>query len=330
MHAKFWSFPLVALTAISLLPAVPEQQRDGKMVPVTIEKTHDDKGEAVLKIAIEQVPFFSYQFHTGNINLPRPVIHPLFGPNGEVLTQLGEIPDKRTAHFWHTGMWISHQNFSGGNNWQIDADPHAKKLQYSRLVHQKFEKILVGNPAKFVEFLHWQNTGNTATLLKETRTVSIPKRPPEKRVIDFDLVFTAQGKDFTFNKTPYHLLAVRAVNSMVPALNKDAAITNSEGQQNPKDGAAAKWIDVSGPVNGKKVGITLFNHPNNFRHPTPCLNFGNQTIGLSPTHSESYTLKAGQSLHLRYRALVHAGMVGEAGVAQEYESYCKEAKGEKQ
>jgi hypothetical protein len=74
-------------------------------------------------------------------------------------------------------------------------------------------------------------------------------------------------------------------------------------------------------VDGKTAGVALLNNPANFRHPTPCLNFANQTIGLSPTHQEAYTLAAGKSLRLRFRVLVHAGSAAEAEIAHEYDHY---------
>src|SRR5205814_945919 len=117
----------------------------------------------------------------------------------------------------------------------------------------------------------------------------------------------------TFNRTPYHFLAVRVLDALLPG--RGGAITNSAGTQNPPDGVPANWIDISGRLGKAAQGVALFNHPANFRHPTPCLQFARQTIGLSPTHREPYTLAAGQELRLRYRVLVHAGDVKEGGVA---------------
>lgn len=310
-------FSFLALGFISRSWITHPQTASAQADQVTIQKTPDE-----LKIAIDGKPFFTYQYNTNKPERRRPIIHPLYGPNGNVITQMGQVPNKRVQHFHHTGLWISHQNFTQGNNWQMDANPRKKPRRYSSLLHRKFVKIASGNPAQFVEKLEWDTIDGKTILLEETRTVTIPHRPAARRVIDFDIVLKAK-KDVTFNRTPYHILAVRAINSMVPAYNKKAVITNSEGQKNPRDGSPAKWIDVTGPVDGKMVGITLFNHPGNFRHPTPCLNFARQTIGLSPTHRESYTLPAGKTLHLRFRVLVHAGTVSQAGVAREYEEYCK-------
>ncbi len=274
-----------------------------------------------LQVMIDGQPFFTYHYDTAKPDLRRPQIHPLHGPAGEVLTQLGEVPGQRKAHYWHTGLWIAHQKFTQGNNWQLDPDPNTKTPRYSGMRHRAFEAVRSGQTARFVERLEWDNVAGDAILLEETRTVSIPRRPASRRVIDFELVLQARREPVTLQATPYQLLALRAVNALVPAFSKDAVITNSAGEVNPRDGAPAKWIDVSGRLGGKALGVSLFNHPGNFRHPTPCLNFANQTIGLSPTHREPYTIAAGKALRLRFRVLVHAGTVADAQVAQEYEDY---------
>ena len=301
---------------------------------IAVRNTHADVGEKSgqvkiqkkannLHITIDGQPFFTYQYNTDQPELPRPVIHPLHGPEGQVITQMGEVAGKRVAHFHHTGLWISHQNFTQGNNWQMDADPNKKPRRRSRLLHRSFARMNSGKVAQFVEHLQWDSIDGKTILLDETRTVTIPHRPANRRVIDFEIVLRAKQQAITLQRTPYQILAVRALNSMVPRFNKKAVITNSNGQKNPKTGVLAKWIDVTGEVNGKTVGIALFNHPENLRHPTPCLSFAKQTIGLSPTHLESYTLEPGKELHLRFRVLVHAGNVAEAKVAGEYADYVK-------
>jgi hypothetical protein len=287
-----------------------------------------DKDTDALRVSVDGKPFFTYRYGAADPELPRPVIHPLHGPTGAVITQMGEVPGKKEKHFHHTALWLAHQNFTGGNNWQIDADPAKRPTRYSRILHREFVKVEGGDPARIVERLSWDSADGKALLVEETRTITVPRRPPERRVIDFDLVLRAKDRPVTLNATPYHLLAVRALDSMVPAFGKEAVITNSQGQKNPADGAAAHWIDVTGPAEGKTVGITLMNHPANFRHPTPCLNFANQTIGLSPTHQESHTLAPDKPLRLRFRVLVHAGTAAQADVAREYAAYAEMGKTE--
>jgi hypothetical protein len=169
--------------------------------------------------------------------------------------------------------------------------------------------------------LNWLDSKGEKVLLAETRTVTVPKRPVASRIIEIDLVLKAQDLPVTLNKTPYHLLACRVLDAMLP--KNGGAISNSEGKKNPPDGAPANWIDISGKLGDEEQGVALFNHPKNDRQPVPCLQFSGQTIGLSPTHKESLTIDAGKEARFRFRVLVHEGNVEGGKVAAEYESYQK-------
>lgn len=292
-----------------------EPAEQAKRDEVQIKETAD-----ALEITVSGKPFVTYRYNTKDPDLPRPYFHPVLGPSGKTITQLGEIPGKKEAHFHHTALWIAHQNFAAKgqpacDNWQMNKN-------CTRIEHVKFEAVESGPlAARFIEKLNWLNHKGDKALLAETRTVTLPKRPAESRILDIDIRLTAPDVAVTFNKTPYHLLAVRVLNAMLPG--KGGVILNSEGQKNPGDGAPAKWIDISGKLDDELQGVALFNHPDNVRQPTPCLNFASQTIGLSPSHKEPLTIEPGKEVRFRYRVLVHAGGVDEAKVGDEYEAYCK-------
>jgi hypothetical protein len=289
----------------------------------------DAKGVALretpqaVEISGEGKPFVTYRYNTKDPELPRPYFHPLIGPTGQTITQLGEVAGKREKHFHHTALWIAHQNFTakGENpcdNWQIG------RPNSSRIEHVRFDSVQSGPLAgRFIERLRWLNVKGDRSLLEETRTVTIPRMPPERRLIDVDIRLRALEAPVTLNRTPYHILAVRVLDAMLPG--KGGVITNSAGLQNPKDGAAANWIDISGRLSDAWQGVALFNHPSNLRDPTPCLQFASQTIGLAPTHLQAYTIEPNQELRLRYRVFVHAGNVADARVAAEYQAYIKPA-----
>jgi hypothetical protein len=278
-----------------------------------------------LEATVGGQPFFNYRFQTRkDPELPRPIFHPLHGPTGKTITQLGEIPGKRVAHFHHTGLWIAHQNwtargFPNLDNWQMNRN-------CTRIEHIRFERVESGAMAgRFIELLHWLDPKGDRPLLVETRTVTVLRRPAAARVIDIDIVLRAQDLPVTLNRTPYHLLACRVVDSMLP--RNGGAMVNSDGRRNPPDGTTAAWIDVSGSIDNEEQGVALMNHPRNDRHPVPCLQFSGQTIGLSPTHREALTIDANREARFRFRVLVHAGNAKAAKVAAEYEAYGREGQG---
>ncbi|MBI3911676.1 MAG: PmoA family protein [Armatimonadetes bacterium] len=280
-------------------------------------------GQHDLIITLDGQPFATYRYNTRQPDLPRPYFHPIIGPTGLSITQDGEFPGTRTGHFHHTGLVIAHQNFTDGNNWQIGP-------QFSRINHVDFRTLQSGRRAgRFVERLDWLNKAGDALLLREHRSVLVYIRPLPSRYVDVDILLTAAENPVTLNATPYHLLAIRVPDAMVPKADGGGLILNSEGQrQDATAGAPAKWLDFSGPLGNETVGVALFNAPTNFRHPTPFLNFENETVGLAPTYREPYTIPAGGTLALRYRVLIHSGDAERARVATEYEAYAMAVKAE--
>jgi Methane oxygenase PmoA len=93
----------------------------------------------------------------------------------------------------------------------------------------------------------------------------------------------------------------------------------------------ADWVDYYGNVAGEVAGIGIFDHPENFGHPTYWHARGYGLFAANPfglrefTHDRrqngGYTIPAGGSLSLRYRVLIHHGDYREAQVADAYRNY---------
>ena len=96
-------------------------------------------------------------------------------------------------------------------------------------------------------------------------------------------------------------------------------------------GKASPWVDYSGPVDGKTVGIAILNHPGSFRYPTTwhvrtyglfaANPFGWHDFGLSK--SGDYTLPADAELRFGYRVILHEGDAGSARIADAFDRYAE-------
>lgn len=275
------------------------------------------QGAQSVEIRIDGARFATYRYDTRDPELPRPYFHPLLGPAGGPLTQDGEFPGTKQGHLWHTGLVLAHQNFTDGNNWQTGSP------KFSRMRHVAYDILESGALlGRFVERLEWLNVAGDRTVFRETRTVTVPARSPKQRCLDVDTTITCGDRPAEWNATPYHLLAIRLPDAML--VGKGGVMTNSEGQINPPDGTPARWLDYSGPVGGVTSGVSLFDHPQNPRHPTRWLNFQAQTFGAAPTHREPLAWTPGESRRFRYRVFLHAGDVAQAAVAQQYAAYAAE------
>ena len=120
--------------------------------------------------------------------------------------------------------------------------------------------------------------------------------------------------------------------------NQDSRIVNSEGARDTEAwGKRAKWCDYSGLVDGKRVGIALFDHPQNPRFPTWWMvrdyglfaanPFGQHEFEkLSNANVGDLRIPAGQSVTFRYRILFHSGSAEEARLAERFEQFAAEVR----
>jgi hypothetical protein len=114
-------------------------------------------------------------------------------------------------------------------------------------------------------------------------------------------------------------------------------IVNSEGQTDVEAwGKPAAWVDYTGPVDGETVGVAIFSHPQNFRHPTrwhvrtyglfTANPFGMKDFPEADQEQGVYTVKAGESMTLRYCVYFHSQATASADIPAAYEAYLARAK----
>ena len=115
--------------------------------------------------------------------------------------------------------------------------------------------------------------------------------------------------------------------------DKSGRIENSAGGIGESDcwGKPAHWCDYSGTVDGEQMGIAIFDHPMNLRHPTcwHVRDYGLMTanpFGYSHYQSSflkdgSYTIPAGTVLTFRYRICIHRYDARKGRISDHYQDY---------
>jgi hypothetical protein len=96
-------------------------------------------------------------------------------------------------------------------------------------------------------------------------------------------------------------------------------------------GKHGEWCDYYGPVQGKTVGIAIFDNPRNPRHPTTwhvrdyglfaANPFGLHDFEKKPKDAGDLTIEPGKTVTFRYRVYLHEGDTKTAGVAERYKDY---------
>ncbi len=311
------------LTTSTARPAEPSRSAP-KQPGVQILKL-DDR----LRVELNGQLFSEYIYK----NAPRPYCYPLIGPGGLPMTRdwpMKDTPGEAHDHPHHRSLWFAHGDINGHDFW-------SEQKNFGKTVHEDFEEIKSGERMGLIRARNkWVTAGGTVVCTDErTLRFYAPERPGE-RVLDFDITLFASHGDLTFGDTKEGTMAVRVAETMRLKGNLGKGhIVNSAGVRDGDTwGKPADWCDYYGPVEGKTVGIAIFDHPKNPRHPTwwhvrdyglfAANPFGQHDFEkLSYKTAGNLTVPAGKSITFRYRFYLHEGDEQRANVAAKYKQYAK-------
>ncbi len=290
-----------------------------------------DQGAEDVEVRIGGEHFTTYTFG-GDIVRPR--LHPLIGPHGDPVTRPLATKGDGKDHPHHRSVWISHGCVNGWNNWG-EGDGHA----WTR--HREFETLESGPVyGRIVAIGDWAGDDyycgehGSNQLVEERAEWTFYNTPSDIRIFDLTVTLTAPKIDVLFGDTKEGGLAsLRVAESMEVRAGEGGMIENGYGGTNEDEtwGKRAPWCHYSGPVNGKRVGIAIMDHPESFRYPTwwHVRNYGLMTanpFGWSHFYGDesrrgNYVLEAHQSLTGRYRYYIHAGSAREGKVGEAYHDF---------
>jgi len=267
-------------------------------------------------------------------NVARPYFYPLLGPNELPMTRRWPVEDgegEEHDHPHHRGLWYAHSNVDGFDFWT--------EGKHCQIAHEKFLKIQSGQNFGVIQSKNNWMTPEGKIVCSDVRTIRFYNRPGSERLFDFDITIHApDNKAVTFGDDKDGAMAVRVAESMrVNHKTKpgEGHIVLSTGVRDKETwGQRADWCDYYGPVQGQTVGIAIFDHPQNPRHPTwwhvrdyglfAANPFGVHDFEKKPKGTGDFTIAAGQSATFRYRFYMHAGDEQQARVAEHYEQYARE------
>src|SRR3989449_8802505 len=288
------SVVFILVAAGLLCPACAAESKDG----VQITRL-DDR----LRIEINGELFSEYHFK----DVSRPFLYPVIGPDGLPMTRdwpMKEANNEEHDHKHHRSLWFEHGEMNGVDFWS--EEPKA-----GRTVHEEFTEIKSGRDEGVIRSKDKYVAPDGKMVCTDDRTIRIYNRPAE-RLFDYEVTVHASNGDLVFGDTKEGMMSMRLNETMRLAPNKfnkgkpSGHIVNSEGVRDDATwGKRANWVDYYVPVRGKTVGVAIFDHPQNPRHPTwwhvrDYGLFGANPFGLhdfekKPAGAGNFTVPAGKS-----------------------------------
>jgi hypothetical protein len=330
----------MANTALALLAAVPTFLLAADTNPSGVKLT--EQADKVI-VEINGEPFTEYVFK----GAPHVYYYPVLGPGGAPMTRnwpMKEVEGEDRDHQHHRSLWFSHGAVNGVDFW-------AEGSKAGKIVHDRFLEIKSGTDVGVIRSANKWIAPNGQVECTDERTFRVYARPNNERLFDFEITLKAGDREVVLGDTKEGTMAVRLNETMRLRHNKMNAgkptgrIVQSTGVRDDQPpakgdnktwGKRAAWCDYFGPVDGKIVGIAIFDHPSNPVHPTwwhvrdyglfAANPFGVHDFEKKPAGTGNLVIPPGKGVTFKYRFYLHEGDEQQAGVAERYQEWTGAAK----
>jgi hypothetical protein len=323
-----------AITAGSLSKALAEQRQ---VLWATVAKAQNSgagknkasgvkitEQEKKLRVEINGELFTEYCFK----DVPRPYFYPVIGPTGAAVNRhwpMKDGPNEEQDHPHHRSLWYTHGEINGHDFW-------SESGRAGKVVHDGFIKVSSGPDMGVIQSSNKYVARDGEVICTDTRTHKFYSGT-DGRIMDFKVTIHASHGEVLLGDTKEGSMAIRLTPTMrLKGKVGKGHIVNSEGHRDEDTwGKRAAWCDYYGPVEGEVVGVAIFDHPQNPKHPTwwhvrdyglfAANPFGVSYFERKPRGTGDITIEAGEGLTWRYRFYFHKGDEKQAKVNEHYRKY---------
>ena len=284
-----------------------------------------------IQVEIDGKPYTTFYLAPGG---NKPYIWPLSTADGVVVTRhfpMEQFPGETKDHPHHRGLFFGHGEVNGYNFWATE--PNTKNPKKGSMHLVKVAELKDGKKSGTIRAIFDGQDPSGKAIMRETRTVTFHSGP-KLRIIDYENDIDPLEK-LTFGDTKEGTFGIRLATSMTEDKGSGKMV-NAEGGETEKQvwGKRSPWVDYSGPVDGKTVGVAIFDNPSNPRYPTYWHSrayglfaaniFGVRDFTNDKSKDGSLTIGPGHPLKFRYRVVIHSGDAKEAHIADLYKEYRSE------
>lgn len=286
------------------------------------------KESGKIKVEIDGKPFTDFYFGPTD---PKPYLHPLRSASGKIVTRrwpMEQNTGEKMDHPHHRGVFVGHDDVNHVNYWANEPKGRANNLGIVTL--KEISQAKGGKRSgTIVASFDWKDPQGKL-ILTEKRTMTF-YAGGDSRIVDFEFLLLPNGK-VTFGDSKEGFFAVRVAEGLQEE-KSHGLMVNDQGAEHEKNiwGKPAKWVDFEGSIDNEALGIAIFDHPENIRHPQRWHARGYGLFAVNPfclklftndpTQNGDYVLEADKTLRLRYRLVIHPGDAKSAKIAQQYDKY---------
>jgi hypothetical protein len=230
-------------------------------------------------------------------------------------------------------MYFAHGDIGGYDFWTEEVFArfygHGLHSPWGRMVIRSIDKMQGGSEAGTIRATFDLIGSDRKPIGQETQEFTF-RGDTHSRVIDCAFVIRANHGPLRIGDSKEGTFAIR----VAPELDAPRGhMVNSEGSEGEPQiwGKRATWVNYDGVIDGKSLGVAVFDNPHSFRHPTywhargyglfAANPFGTKEFTRDPSQDGGYTIPAGQSVRFKYRVLIHEGNYQDAHIAEKYQQY---------
>lgn len=253
----------------------------------------------------------------------KPILYPIQSAAGQTITRGFPIeprPGESSDHPHQAGLWLNYGDVNGLDFWNhSDRIPEERKASYGTIFHEEIVSIESGDEAGTLDVvMHWMSPEDELLLVENTQFRFSGSE--NQRVIDRTTRLTAAEQDISLTDNKEGMIGIRMTRELEHPDEHDAATgiyRSSEGDEgNDVWGTRAKWMNLSGQVDGEPVSVAILDHPENVGYPTYWHARGYGLYAANPlgmremsggAEELDYQLAAGESITFRYRIIIYSG-----------------------
>ena len=283
---------------------------------------YQDKSDGNLTFYVGKKPVISYRFET--MYPPRGVnplfkrsgfIHPLWSPQGEVLTRV-QPPD----HYHHYGIWgpwtLTHIGDRKVDFWNIAGGEGTVK--FAGFVSETSGAVFSGFKA-LQQHIDFGAKGEDQIAMNEVLDVRVWNSGNGYWIIDYTTSINTPLKGGIILDA-YRYGGGIGYRATERWTKENCTVLTSEGKtRKDADGSSARWCIIEGEsgVEEGRSGILFLSHPSNRAHPEPMRVWpengnggrGDMFFEFTPIRHKSWELKNGKDYVLKYRMIVFDGQI---------------------